>query len=165
MDPVTFKFEFTRLYRPLAMYALRATESIPDAEDVVQEAFVKAWKMIGEGYEIDSFKALMYRLVRNGAVDLLRSRREHLDIDLAADVSAEEIDTSERDAALWEAVDRLPAKCRQVFLMSKRDGIPQAEIADELGISLKTVKNQLTKAYSRLRDDLPYIISIIIFIP
>lgn len=47
-----------------------------------------------------------------------------------------------------------PAKCREVFLMSKRDGLSNAEIADELDISIKTVKNHMTKAFATLREAL-----------
>ena len=71
-----------------------------------------------------------------------------------SDVGGDEIDTSIRDAKIWKAIDNLPEKCRNVFLMSKRDGLSNEEIADELGISIKTVKNQLTKAFGRLREAL-----------
>ena len=47
-----------------------------------------------------------------------------------------------------------PEKCREVFLLSKRDGLSNDQIAEKMGISVKTVKNQMTKAYSRLRDAL-----------
>ena len=51
-------------------------------------------------------------------------------------------------------VDGLPSRCREVFLMSKRDGLSNVEIAAELGISVKTVENQMTKAFARLRSAL-----------
>ncbi|MDE5585840.1 MAG: sigma-70 family RNA polymerase sigma factor, partial [Muribaculaceae bacterium] len=55
---------------------------------------------------------------------------------------------------LWKAIDALPDKCREVFLLSKRDGLSNEEIAERMDISIKTVKNQMTKAFSRLRDTL-----------
>ena len=55
---------------------------------------------------------------------------------------------------VYQSIDKLPEACRRIFLLSKRDGLGNQEIADELGISIKTVKNQLTKAYARLREDL-----------
>jgi RNA polymerase sigma-70 factor (ECF subfamily) len=69
-------------------------------------------------------------------------------------VCEEIIDTSFRDARIWKAIDELPEKCREIFLMSKRDGLSNAEIADEMNISIKTVKNQMTKAFTRLRESL-----------
>ena len=69
-------------------------------------------------------------------------------------LTEEDVDTAERDARIWAAIDKLPERCREIFLLSKRDGMSNEEIADELGLSVKTVKNQLTKAFSRLRDAL-----------
>ncbi len=154
MNPITFRHQFDRLYKPLGMFALRYVESVDEAEDIVQEAFIKAWWAISDGAQIDNFKAFMYRTVRNGCIDSLRSHRNMVGIDLAADVPDELIDTSERDARIWAAIDALPPKCREVFLLSKRDGLSQNEISEKLGISIKTIKNQLTKAFGRLREEL-----------
>lgn len=150
-----FETGFRRLYLPLGMYALRIVDDADVAEDLVQDAFEKAWLYIGRGGEIDSLTAFMYRTVRNVCLTHLRGRRETVDVDrLADDVAQEEIDTSLRDARIWKAIDGLPEKCREVFLMSKRDGLTNEEIAEELDISIKTVKNQMTKAFSRLREAL-----------
>ena len=80
-------------------------------------------------------------------------------------LATNKIDTSERDAALWRAIEALPERCRRVFLLSKRDGLSHAEIADEMGISVKTVENQITKAYSRLRGELTGFRMPVVFLP
>ena len=150
-----FEHRFRQLYVPLGMYALRHVGSIDEAEDCVQNAFIKAWEMIEAGTDIPMFKSWMYRCVRNLCIDYLRSKKVSVDLTAIEEESTDEaIDTSERDAAVWRALDRLPEKCREIFLMSKRDGLSNEEIAEELGLSIKTVKNQITKAYSRLRDSL-----------
>lgn len=149
-----FEIGFRALYLPLGMYALRVVGDADDAEDVVGEAFARAWQAIDGGAEIDNFKAFMYSCVRNECVSFLRARREHAALEDVPEVYDEAVDTSVRDARIWRAVDALPEKCREVFLMSKRDGLSQEEIAEELGISVKTVKNQMTKAFSRLREAL-----------
>lgn len=56
------------------------------------------------------------------------------------------------EAKVWTALDSLPPKCREIFLMSKRDGMSYLEIAEELQLSVKTVEAQITKAYKRLRE-------------
>lgn len=139
---------------PLGMYALRMVDDVDVAEDLVQEAFVKTWEALRGGAEIDNFKAWMYRCVRNECAAFLRRKCASVEIDSLPEVEAETIDTSERDAEIWRAIDALPRQCRLVFLMSKRDGMSGQEIADELGISIKTVKNQMTKALARLRSEL-----------
>lgn len=154
MTPREFEAWFRRLYLPLGMYAMRIVDYADAAEDLVQEAFIKAWQYIEEGGEVGNFTAFMYRIARNVCLTYLRGRQPMLDESHIPDVGEEEIDTSMRDARIWQAIDALPEKCREVFLMSKRDGLSNEEIAEELGISIKTVKNQMTKAFSRLRSAL-----------
>ena len=149
-----FEINFRRLYLPLGMYALRIVNDAAAAEDIVQDAFLKAWVYLEKGGEINAFEAFMYRSVRNLCLTYLRDRKLHLDESFLPEVGEEEIDTSFRDARIWKAIDELPEKCRRVFLMSKQDGRSNEEIAEEMGISVKTVKNQMTKAYSRLREAL-----------
>ena len=149
-----FEIHFRRLYLPLGMYALRIVDDADVAEDMVQDAFMKTWLYIENGEEIGNFSSFMYRSVRNICLSYLRTRQEILDESNIPEDGQEEIDTSFRDAKIWKAIDGLPEKCREVFLMSKRDGYSNEEIADELGISIKTVKNQMTKAFSRLREAL-----------
>ena len=59
---------------------------------------------------------------------------------------------SEIEARLWTAIDSLPEKCREIFLLSKRDGLKYEEIAIELGISENTVRNQISKALKILKE-------------
>ncbi|MCM1110062.1 MAG: sigma-70 family RNA polymerase sigma factor [Clostridium sp.] len=160
MDPRRFQTLYTSLFMPLGMYALRILGDVGASEDVVQSVFAEFWSRICSGADIDSPKAYLYRAVRNAALaELCRQNRlEESGIisvadDETAGVTEEDIDTSERDAALWRAIDELPRRCREVFLMSKRDGLTNAEIASELGISTKTVENQMTKAFAKLRGD------------
>lgn len=154
MTAKEFESHFRRLFLPLGMYALRIIGNADDAEDLVEETFIKVWESVSSGLEVRNFDALMYRSVRNQCLGFLRARKPLDDIDSIPDVCDEAIDTSLRDARIWKAIDELPEKCREIFLMSKRDGYSNAEIADELGISVKTVKNQMTKAFSRLRESL-----------
>lgn len=152
-----FEAEFRKLYLPLGMYAMRYTGDTDSAEDVVQSAFVKAWQSVSAGVEIVDFKAFMYRCVRNECISYLRQSERFVGMDTIPEPVDEDIDTSERDAAIWRAIDALPEACRRIFLMSKRDGMSNDDIAAELGISIKTVKNQMTKAFARLRAALsPY---------
>ena len=136
------------------MFALRACGDTDMAADAVQTAFVRSWERITAGAEIGTFKPYIYRAVRNELLERMRRDRPTIDITAAGDVSDDDIYTSERDAALWQAIGRLPERCRDVFLMSKRDGMTYAEIAAELGISVKTVENQISKALARLREAL-----------
>lgn len=168
MKTAVFKIEFNRLYLPLCMYSLRILNNKEEAEDVVQQCFTTVWQLISNGQEIDNLKAYIYRAVRNKSLIRLQQLNSvaTVSIDNFADsVSEEEIDTSERDAKLWAAIDRLPDKCREIFLLSKRDGLSHKEIADMMGISVKTIENQMTKAFSRLRESLEPRVGTVFFLP
>lgn len=154
MKSSEFDLYFRKLYLPLGMFALRIVEDADVAEDLVSNSFANIWHKINEGYEIENFKAYLYQSVRNECLSYLRNKKETIGLENVLEVNDETIDTSERDAKIWKAIDELPPKCRQVFLLSKRDGFTNEEIAQEMGISIKTVKNQMTKAFSRLRESL-----------
>lgn len=133
------------------MFALKIVGDTEEASDLVNGVFTEVWNALLEGEEPDNMKAYLYRAVRNRALSYAKGQARLADAELAEDVPEEEIDTSERDARLWRALDELPDRCREIFLMSKRDGMSNKEIAEELDISLKTVESQITKAYKRLR--------------
>ena len=149
-----FEKYFRVMYLPLGMYALRIVENTEIAEDVVSEVFSKIWQKLERGEEIENFKTYIYRSVRNDCISYLRKQKETVGLENIPEADEESIDTSERDAKIWKAVEDLPEKCRRVFLLSKRDGLSNEEIAEEMDISIKTVKNQMTKAFSRLREAL-----------
>ena len=157
MKPRDFSEFYRQRYLPLCMYALRLLGDDEEARDVVQESFIAVWGKLTESNEISDLKSYLYRAVYNRSMTILRKLppQEDVSIDMIYEKPDEEaIDTSERDAALWKAIDSLPNRCREVFLLSKRDGLSHAAIASQLGISEKTVENQMTKAFSRLRDTL-----------
>ncbi len=157
MGAQEFKKEFSRYYLPLCMFALRMLNIKEEAEDVVQQCFIICWERLQKGERIDNLKAYLYITVRNLTLRRLLKLQAEETSDFTTftqEISEEEIDTSERDAKLWKAIDSLPETCRLIFLMSKRDGLTNKEISEELGISIKTVENQMTKAYKRLRASL-----------
>ncbi len=154
-----FETYFNRYYTPLGMYVMRFCGDAEEAEDIVQEAFSTIWERFTDEELPHQFKSYLYRVAHNITIDHLR-RKDHKESRVDwnemshMDISEEAIDTSERDARLWIAISNLTERCRQVFLMSKRDGLSNAEIAEELDISIKTVENQITKAFKLLRDKL-----------
>lgn len=150
-----FEYHFRCLYRPLNMYALRYTEDLDDAEDIVQQAFSDVWEKLAGGADIQNLKAYMYQAVRNRSLTFITNRPERCGTESAEqeeETEEERIIRSERDAHLWTAIDHLPTERRKIFLLSKRDGLTYQEIASELGISIKTVEHQISKALKTLRE-------------
>jgi len=155
MDQKDIDSLFRLYYRPLCLYAARYLRDADDVEDIVQGAFVTFWEKSRAGQAPDSPKAYLYRIVHNRCIDALRKSGQDAIVNLEhlqEDVPDEEVvDRSFIWARLWTAIDRLPAKRREILLLNKRDGLSYAEIASRLGISESTVHNQLTKAMRTLR--------------
>ncbi|MDE7412786.1 MAG: RNA polymerase sigma-70 factor [Muribaculaceae bacterium] len=165
MSSKEFERNYRKMYMPLCMFALRIVEDTDVADDVVQVCFMKVWDLIRKGHEIASLNQYMYRTVRNYALSRLRTDSVFSPLEENTDmVSEEEIDTAERDGRLWKAIDEMPPRRREIFLMSKRDGMTYAAIAEELGLSVKTVENQISKALASLRNDARHISFLISFL-
>ena len=143
-------------YRPLCIFALHYLKDIDVSEDVVQEAFGVLWEKLSAGEKVVNQKGYLYSVVKNRSLDILRKgglTGEAISLDGSVDdIEEPTVEDAEVEARLWTAIDTLPEKCREIFLMSKRDGLKQEEIAQELGISLQTVKNQVSKALKILKD-------------
>ena len=142
---------FRTYYRPLCLYALHYLGNLEAAEDTVQDCFVKLLQ-----HDAQNQKAFLYAAVRNACIDALRkknpidARVSPTDIEgTMADDEAQE--RSLHEAELWTAVDSLPERCRQVLILCKRDGLSYKETAEKLGISVKTVEHQMSKALKVLR--------------
>ena len=153
-----FDILFKRYYRQLCLYAAHYLKGdIAASEDIVQDCFVKLWQQEAKR-DITDKRAFLYSTVRNACIDTLR--RQHPEMtsidpsDLEEIISDEEaIDRSEQEAKVWETIDALPDRCREVFLMAKRDGMTYNEIAEALNISVKTVEHQISKALKKLRNN------------
>lgn len=165
MNAREFQQIYRRLYMPLCMYALRIVEDTATADDVVQNTFMLIWDMLQQGHEIQAPEVYMYRAVRNKSLAQLRADGRFAPLPENTDeVPEEEIETAERDARLWRAIDEMPPRRREIFLMSKRDGMTYAAIADELGLSVKTVEHQISKALATLRADPRLIAPLLLFL-
>ncbi len=169
VSPHTVNIEdlFRLNYRPLCMYAMHYVSNADLAEDVVQESFAALWEKMENGADVANRRAYLYMSVRNRCLDHLRrkgipteSLKPYDTYGIIDDDDAE--DRSFIEAKLWTAIDSLPEKCREVFLMSKRDGLKYEEIAEELGLSVNTVRNQISKALNVLKNGAVKIYSFVI---
>ena len=143
-------------YRPLCLYALHYLQDVDLAEDIVQESYTALWEKLQKDAHILNRKSYLYMMVRNRCLDHLRKKgipteslKPYDTYGIIDDDDAQE--RSQIEARLWTAIDSLPEKCREVFILSKRDGLKYEEIADELGLSVNTVRNQISKALKLIK--------------
>lgn len=156
-SPIDFESLFRFNYRPLCLYALHYLGDVDTAEDVVQECFMKLWEKLEQGTAVDNRRAYLYMTVRNRCLDHLKKKgipteslKPYDTYGIIDDDDAQE--RAQTEARMWTALDFLPPKCREVFILSKRDGLKYEEIAEELGLSVNTVRNQISKALKMIKE-------------
>jgi len=157
-----FELLFNTWYSRLCSYANGFLKDIDASEEVVQEVMLRIW-INREELEIrSSMQSYLFRSVRNGCLNILKhinikeeykSFREREDSALQRS-HEEEMMVTELEIKIREAIDKLPLERRKVFVMSRYDGMTYKEIADKLGISVKTVENQMGKSLKFLREEL-----------
>lgn len=160
MSKATFDIEatFRYYYRPLCLYALHYVHDVDAAEDIVQDCFSALCEKVSvEDVEVMHVKAYLYASCRNRSIDYLKQANLY-DMSLSP-FELEEVDDeeeaeacAEREAEIWTSIDALPTRCREVFLLNKRDGMTYQEIARQLHISINTVDNHISKALHLLRS-------------
>jgi RNA polymerase sigma-70 factor (ECF subfamily) len=154
-----------QFWRPLVAYASRLLDDTEAAEDLVQRAFVRLWEY---GHAVpagDEVRPFLYRIVRNLASNEWRrreTRRSWLHgesmLHPPPAMPSQDIEEDELAAALAAAVERLPARRREVFVLSRYHALTNAQIAEVLSIAPQTVANQLVSALRELRVMLgPYL--------
>lgn len=154
---IDFEVLFRLHFRPLCLYALHYLGDVEAAEDVVQECFMKLWEKLEQGTAVDNRRAYLYMTVRNRCLDDLKKKglpteslKPNDTYGIIDDDDAQE--RAQTEARMWTALDSLPPKCREVFILSKRDGLKYEEIAEELGLSVNTVRNQISKALKMIKE-------------
>lgn len=162
-DEQALEVIFRTYYPGLVGFVRRYVKTTEIAEELVQDLFLKLWSRRGSLGEIDSVKTYLFRAARNTALNHLRRRKlEHEWLEKEGTTVTEErslegdeaVTESEVAAAVRAAVDRLPPRCREVFMLSRDGGLTYGEIAKSLGISIKTVETQMGRALKALRESL-----------
>lgn len=160
-DERAFEAFFRVWYPRLADYAFRMLESRDAAEDVVQNLFVALWNRRDRWPEGGKMAGYLHRAVRNRSLNQLRSRKtarrwlERVDPDpVVAPVAETVLEHEELTALLRTALDNLSPRCREVFVLSRDQGLTYPAIADTLGISVKTVETLMGRALKALRAQL-----------
>jgi RNA polymerase sigma-70 factor (ECF subfamily) len=163
-DRAAFTMLMRRYERPLFNYLARMIGARADAEDLVQESFLRVHRHRDRYREGHPFRPWLYRIATNLAKDHLRyhSRRRHASLDAPVAGDADRLlgdaladpgagpraiaEAAELQARLEAAVQSLPVKHRTVFLMARYDNMPYDEIARTLRVPVGTVKSRMNKA-------------------
>ncbi len=158
MDKTEFEESYKLYFGPLCMYAIHYVSDASAAKDIVQDSFLSVYDSYVSGEPLNHIAGtggkLLFTIVRNRCLNYLKkyrpARLQPMDADSV--ISDEEAyGRSFDESRLWTAIERLPEQQRKSFLMSKRDGMAYKEIAEELGLSVFTVRNHVSLALMSLK--------------
>lgn len=162
LDKTTYKGLFDQYYQSLCQYAYSITLDRMESEDIVQDIFVNLWHKRDELTLLSNPKAYLATAVRNKVYE--NKRKKALQIvsspveDSLNNVAENNLDVNLDEYILvdrlYTSIRQLPSRCSAIFALSKLEGKSNRAIADQLGISIKTVENQMTKAFKLLRESL-----------
>ncbi len=162
-----FEYLFTTYYPRLRNYALHFVADVDDVEDILQDCFVNLWnrRTMLTGVSISS---MLFTMVRNGCLNFLKHKAiaegyNTQELKLISGSEAlynydflgsadEELLYSELQRQIRDVLQHLPERSRQVFVMSRFEGLKNKEIAERLDISVKVVEKHITKALAMLRE-------------
>ena len=161
-DSAAFDEIFRQWYGPLVGTAERMLRDRAVAEELVQDVMLELWRRRESLAADGSPQAYLFQATRNRVLNHLRhlkiQARSEPDVRAESSSSTPHADAAvaedELDAAVQRAVQSLPDRCREVFELSRVHGLKYAEIARQLGISVKTVEAQMGKALRMLRERL-----------
>jgi RNA polymerase sigma-70 factor, ECF subfamily len=154
--PGTFERYYKEHYKSFFLMACKYVKDAVQAEEIVNDVFMKLWED-GDTIVIESsLKSYIYKAIINRSLNVIQKNKRdimhHSEAGEIPDTGYElrEIEENELKVRLYTAIDLLPDQCKKVFEMSRFEELKQQEIADKLGISIKTVKNHITIALKQL---------------
>lgn len=165
---MSFSELYLTYYPKLVRFAKEFVILEEDAENITQDVFTDLWEKRDNLDHVENMNAYLFKLVRNRCLDYLKHKifeqryvenmQAHFTIELNLKLqSLDRFDVSdisvgnETEILVRAAIDSLPKRCRDIFLLSRVEGLKYREISERLGISINTVECQMGIALKKLR--------------
>lgn len=165
-DVKIFESLFREYYYSLSRFTANITKSSSAAEDLVQDIFLKIWQNRREWNPQGTIKTYLYRASKNQAFNYLKHLKivnNWVEISKDSLINSsvnpeEEIIKREILTSVGDAVNKLPEKCKMIFLLHRHEGLSYREISEVLNISISTVETQMGRALKKIREFIfPYL--------
>ncbi|KQN38205.1 RNA polymerase subunit sigma-24 [Pedobacter sp. Leaf41] len=156
-NTATFTHFYTVYFQKLLLASDSYVNDISIAEELVQDIFLKIWENPQALNEVQSIKSYLYRTVINSSINYLNRQKniEQHHLKLASTITDQYLmdldEESEMILMLRNEIEKLPAQCKKVFILSRFESLKYREIAIQLNISEKTVENHIGNALKLLR--------------
>jgi len=167
LNSAQYKNVFDLHYEALYRYACSILKEETYVEDILQNIFIKLWQG-RNSIKPDTAKAYLYTSVRNECLNHLKHKgvqSKYIKAKLAVSVDWDhpiDAERNELQRKIHQLTNQLPEKCAEVFYMSRQLGLSYREVAETMGISVKTVENQISKALKFLRNGLAeYLVNLV----
>ena len=162
IDPREFEKFFKEKYRTLCLIACKYVKDIETAEEIVQEVLVRIWDKRDQldikgsimAYITTSVKNSCLNYIKHQSIVAAHERSEAQRVAYDPGEMEEEMADIELETAVLNAIAELPPQRQKIFSLSRVDGLKYQEIADKLGLSIKTVEAQMGSALKQLREKL-----------
>nr|WP_299073729.1 RNA polymerase sigma-70 factor [uncultured Allomuricauda sp.] len=145
----------------LFAYALTLTNDQAMAQDILQNVFLRTWENRKKITIASSLQNYLFRSIYNEFLNQYKKNKSTVALEKKYFETLNKVTESYDENSFVRIIERigkeiqnLPPKCREVFILSRKDGLTNIEISDYLNISIKTVEAQITKAFSVLRNKL-----------
>lgn len=161
---------FRSHFKGLCFFAQKYVKDIDTAKEIVQDAFLSMWEK-RDTIDLDRpVKSYLTMVIHNKCTNYLRDNRKFdsniLEIENLLDVpeyeSTDSLVTNELKEKIDSALNDLPEKCREVFVLNRYENLKYQEIAEKLQISVKTVETQMSKALQHMRVRLAEYLTVIV---
>ncbi|MCD8261121.1 MAG: RNA polymerase sigma factor [Bacteroides sp.] len=158
MELDTFKYKVLPLRSKLHHIAMKFMENEEDAEDVVQESFIKLWRLRDKLLAYDSVEALAVTIVKNTVVDVLRSRKYHggeeqlSGVEFGYRTPGEWTEQQDAVQCIRTLIGKLPSLQQVTIRMKDIEGYEISEIAEITGTSVENVRVNLSRARKKIKE-------------
>lgn len=158
MELETFKITVLPLREKMLNFSLKLTDDRADAEDIVQEAFLKLWYIRDKLDEYQSVEALVMQVTKNLSLDKLRTRKpvgpdiETISMDSGMKTPAEQLEQQEVVDQVRQLIARLPSLQQTIIRMKDVEGYELSEIAEITGTQIEAVRVNLSRARKKIRE-------------
>ncbi len=160
LDEKDFEALFKANFVALTAYCRRMVGDMDTAKEIAHKSFVKLWEKREMLKDTKNYRAMVFKIAYHFCINNYRDNRKFVSDDVLVEKDRgtteinDGIDAGRMQAIVVETVNSLPEKCRKVFIMSRYDNMPNANIAQTLGVSIKTVEAHITSAIKALKKKL-----------
>ncbi|WP_346854839.1 RNA polymerase sigma-70 factor [uncultured Draconibacterium sp.] len=177
-DEKTFEVIFNANYEAIVGFCTQFISDVDASKSTAQQAFINLWLNRDKVERVNGIRAFLYTAAKTGCLNYLRhekykiqyqkhtiaEKENRLNQDILQSFQFNRLEYMELEEMIQSAIDKLPEKCKVVFMKSRFEGKKNQEIADELNMALKSVESNITRALKILRKELQEVLPLVLFL-